>query len=167
MTEPALLDPALDSAFWKPARTGVVSAWYGHVPFAHWIVAATRPASLVELGTHAGVSYSAFCEAVQRLSLPTSCVAVDTWQGDEHAGFYDESVYSDLRAFHDARYSGFSQMLRGTFDAALAYVPDGSVDLLHVDGRHHYEDVAHDYASWTPKPRAAGEPGSTLVMAPP
>ncbi len=151
MSEAALLDPAMDAMFWRPARTGVVSAWYGHVPFAHWIVAAARPGTLVELGTHAGVSYGAFCDAVQRLSLPTNCLAVDTWQGDEHAGFYDEGVYADLRDFHDARYSGFSQLLRGTFDAALGYVADGSIDLLHIDGRHHYDDVAHDYASWAPK----------------
>src|SRR5512147_2176439 len=77
----------LDPLFWRLARTGVVSAWGGHVPFAHWIVRATRPRLLVELGTHCGVSYSAFCEAVVRDSLDTRCFAVDTWQGDEQAGF--------------------------------------------------------------------------------
>ena len=59
-----LRDPALDPLFLRPALVGVPSAWYGHVPFAHWLVAAARPRLVVELGTHHGVSYAAFCEAV-------------------------------------------------------------------------------------------------------
>lgn len=147
----ALLADGTDPLFWRPTRLGVDSAWYGHIPFAHWVVAAARPRSLVELGSHAGVSYSAFCEAVLRARLDTRCFAVDTWRGDEHAGFYGEDIYQDLASFHDARYGAFSQLLRCTFDEALPYVPDGSVDLLHIDGRHAYEDVRHDFDSWLPK----------------
>ncbi len=146
-----LLAPHVDALFWRPVRLGVDSAWYGHLPFAHWIVAASRPRLLVELGTHAGVSYSAFCESVRRSGLDTRCLAVDTWQGDEHAGFYGEEIFNDLSTFHDARYAGFSTLLRCTFDAALGYVADGSIDLLHIDGRHAYEDVRQDFDSWRPK----------------
>jgi GT2 family glycosyltransferase/glycosyltransferase involved in cell wall biosynthesis len=151
-----LADPVLDPLFWRPARLNVESAWFGHVPFAHWIVAAQRPASIVELGAHNGVSYAAFCEAVVRARLDTRAIAVDTWQGDEHAGFYGQEVYADLLAFHDQRYAAFSTLLHATFDEALQFVADGSVDLLHIDGRHRYEDVAHDFATWRPKlsPRA-------------
>jgi glycosyltransferase involved in cell wall biosynthesis/GT2 family glycosyltransferase len=147
----ALTDPAWDALFWRPSRLGVDSAWFGHVPFAHWIVGAHRPRSLVELGAHNGVSYAAFCEAVLREKLECRALAVDTWRGDEHAGFYDDSVYADLAKFHDERYAGFSSLMRCTFDAALPYVLDGSIDLLHIDGRHHYDDVKHDYTTWLPK----------------
>ncbi len=146
-----VLSAHLDAMFWRPLRLGVDSAWYGHLPFAHWLVASMHPRVLVELGTHAGVSYCGFCEAVQRANLDTRCLAVDTWTGDDHAGFYGEEVYQDLRVFHDARYAGFSTLLRTTFDAALAYVADASIDLLHIDGRHAYEDVRHDFDSWRPK----------------
>ena len=128
-----------------------VSAWAGHVPFAHWIVRATAPRVLVELGTHWGVSYSAFCEAVVRDGLDTRCFAVDTWQGDEQAEFYGEEVYADLRQFHDARYGAFSRLLRCTFDEALPHLPDSSIDLLHIDGLHTYDAVRHDYESWLPE----------------
>jgi glycosyltransferase involved in cell wall biosynthesis len=147
----ALNDTALAPLFWRPARVGVISAWYGHVPFAHWIVTAHRPSSIVELGTHWGVSYGAFCEAVLREQLDARCLAVDTWQGDVHAGFYGNEVLADLKRFHDARYGAFSTLKQGTFDEALAMVPDRSVDLLHIDGRHHYDDVKHDYTTWLPK----------------
>jgi glycosyltransferase involved in cell wall biosynthesis len=145
-------DDAADAAmFWRPSRLSVDSAWYGHLPFAMWLVAAARPRLLVELGTHAGLSYCAFCDAVLRAGLDTQCIAVDTWQGDDHAGFYGEDVFQDLRRFHDARYGGFSTLLRGTFDAALPDMPDGGIDVLHIDGRHTYDDVEHDFSTWRPK----------------
>ncbi len=147
----ALLEPELDPLFWPLSRWGVESAWMAHVPFAHWLVAAHRPSTVVELGTHNGVSYSAFCEAVQRTRIDCRCLAVDTWAGDEHAGFYGEDVYESLKRFHDSRYSSFSELVRSTFDAALDYVADGSVDLLHIDGLHTYEAVKHDFEAWEPK----------------
>jgi glycosyltransferase involved in cell wall biosynthesis len=147
----ALLSPSLEPLFRRPTRLDVISAWYGHIPFAHWIVGAMQPASLVELGAHNGVSYSAFCETVLAEHLPTRCTAVDTWHGDEHAGFYGDEVFLDLQSFHAARYSSFSTLLRCTFDEALPMFADGSIDLLHIDGRHRYEDVSHDFSSWLPK----------------
>jgi len=148
--------PELDPLFWSQGRAEVASAWYGHVPFAHWIVGALKPRVLVELGTHNGVSYSAFCEAVVRARLDTRCYAVDTWKGDDQAGYYGEEVYLDFRRFHDARYSAFSQLLRCSFDDALPHIADASVDLLHIDGLHTYDAVRHDFESWHPKLSESG-----------
>src|SRR5215469_14363659 len=125
----SLLAPELDPLFWRTERINVESAWYAHVPFAHWIVAIAKPRVLVELGTHNGVSYSAFCEAVVNGKLDTHCFAIDTWKGDDHSGFYPEEVYLDLCQFHDERYSTFSRLLRCRFDEALSSFADSSVDL--------------------------------------
>jgi GT2 family glycosyltransferase len=138
------------ASFWMPSHT-FDSAWHEHSPFAFWLIRAMQPASFVELGTHTGFSYLAFCQAVQRSGLPTACYAIDTWLGDEHAGFYGEDVLSTLSAINERNYSGFSRLIRSRFDDALRYFPDASIDLLHVDGRHTYEDVRHDYESWQPK----------------
>ena len=124
--------------------------WLRHGPFATWLVNAARPRLIVELGSHFGYSYFAFCEAVRLAGLPTQCIAVDTWQGDEHTGHYGEEVYQTVLQQNEV-YSSFSTLLRKTFAEALADVPDGSVDLLHVDGRHLYEDVEEDFESWIPK----------------
>jgi hypothetical protein len=147
----ALTAAEIAPLFWRPIRLGVISAWWEHVPFAHWLVTAIQPRSIVELGTHNGVSYAAFCEAVARLGLDTQCHAIDTWKGDEHAGNYGEQVYADLRTFHDARYGSFSTLLRLTFDDAVNYFADGSIDLLHIDGLHSYDAVSHDFDTWLPK----------------
>lgn len=146
-----LWEPKLAPMFWPLARTGAGSAWLGHVPFAHWIVAAASPRVIVELGTHNGVSYSCFCEAVQRLGLDTRCYAVDKWTGDEHSGYYGEDVYYDICRFNKTHYSAFSELLRCTFDEALRYIADRSVDILHIDGLHTYEAVRHDFENWWPK----------------
>ena len=137
----AILDPSMAPLFWHSERIGTPSAWWQHVPFAHWLVLETAPRLLVELGTQAGVSYSAFCDAVLRGGLPTRCHAVDTWRGDEHAGAYGPAVYEEFRCFHDARYQGFSTLLRCTFDDALGTIADNSIDLAayrrlaHLRGR--------------------------------
>jgi glycosyltransferase involved in cell wall biosynthesis len=144
--------PELDPLFWREERTQVETlAWCGHVPFAHWLIGALKPRTFVELGTHRGVSYSAFCEAVTRNKLKTRCYAVDTWQGDVQTGCYSEDAYNDFRRFHDERYGAFSELLRCTFDQALAYFSDGFVDLLHIDGLHTYEAVRHDFEAWRSK----------------
>ncbi len=146
-----LCDPALDPLFLRPALVGVDSTWYGHVPFANWVVAACRPRLIVELGTHNGVSYAAFCEAVARYGVDARCYAVDTWEGDEHAGHYGDQVFEALKRFHDPRYAAFSELLRCTFEQALPHFADGSIDLLHIDGFHTYDAVRGDFEAWRPK----------------
>jgi hypothetical protein len=141
---------AASIALQPPERLTDTTSWHGHVPFAFWCVEAFRPRRLVELGTHRGDSYCAFCQAVSRLSLSCACYAVDTWRGDHQAGFYGQEVYDDLRRHHDARYASFSRLVRSTFDEALAEVA-GGIDLLHIDGEHTYEAVRHDFESWLPK----------------
>jgi GT2 family glycosyltransferase len=147
----ALTAVDLDSAFWQPSRIGVMSAWWAHVPFAHWLVAAVRPSTVVELGTHNGVSFSAFCEAMQRGNVVGRCYAIDTWNGDKHPGTCDESVFQNLSSFIRSRYGDFAELLRLTFDEALPRFDNGSVDLLHIDGVLTYEAVKSDFEKWRRK----------------
>ena len=110
-----------------------------------------RPRILVELGVHAGDSYCAFCQAIAALNLPTQCTGIDTWQGDPQTGSYGPEILRSLRAHHDPLYSHFSRLLPSTFDAAAPAFPDGSIDLLHIDGLHTYAAAKHDLEIWLPK----------------
>jgi hypothetical protein len=142
--------------FEQPELTDPASAWVEHIPFAMLLIDLARPRLLVELGTHSGVSYCAFCQAVRSLALATRCYAVDTWQGDAHAGSYSSSMLQRLRGHHDVRYSHFSTLVQSTFDQALHQFTDGSIDILHIDGLHSYDAVKHDFENWKPKLSEAG-----------
>jgi hypothetical protein len=132
------------------------SAWIEHTPFAMWLIEKMRPRNFVELGTHTGVSFSAVNQVVKQLGLATKTYAIDTWQGDEHAGNYDEDIFQDIKRHTDEHYPAFARLMRMYFDQALDRFPDNSIDLLHIDGLHTYEAVLHDYATWLPKMRAGG-----------
>ena len=139
-----------EASFMVPTYFGA-STWVQHAPFAFFLIEAVKPRSYVELGSHNGYSYFAVCQAVKTYDLHTRCFAVDTWQGDEHAGFYDTSVFGTVESYQAANYAAFSELKRMTFDEALLHFEDGSIDILHIDGRHFYEDVRHDFLSWLPK----------------
>ncbi|WP_368417178.1 class I SAM-dependent methyltransferase [Falsiroseomonas sp.] len=140
---------ATDPTAWRPAYIAE-SAWLEHTPFAAWLMGAAQPSTLVELGTHRGVSFMAFCQAGLRLPVPPRCHAVDTWTGDDHTGAYGSEVFDTLRQQAQAQAPG-AELLRMRFDDALPRFPDGSVDILHIDGFHSYDAVAHDFRSWLPK----------------
>ncbi len=141
-------------------RPGGIGNWSGHLPFAADLIAAAKPSLFVELGTHYGESYFGFCQAVRENDVACSCYAVDTWLGEAHAGFYDESVFRDVDGYNSAHYADFSYLLRTTFDEAIAKFAEGSIDILHIDGLHTYQAVSHDLQSWLSKVK----PGGIVLM---
>lgn len=127
------------------------SGWFQHIPFAFEIISRLQPNLLVELGVHYGVSYFAFCQAARFHNIPCTCYGVDSWRGDEHAGFYSDEVFNKVDQHNREQYQGFSYLIRSDFDNALSHFSEKSIDLLHIDGFHTYEAVKKDFESWLPK----------------
>ena len=126
------------------------TAWSGHIPFLFCIVSLAKPRSYAELGTHFGASFFAYCQACVRREIVSTPVAIDCWEGDDHTGAYEESVFTQFR-HHYNKYGDFAKYLRMYFDEAVEYFEDGSLDLLHIDGLHTYEAVKHDFYTWKEK----------------
>jgi hypothetical protein len=126
------------------------SAWTGHIPFMFCLTAMLRPRRFAELGTHYGASFLAYCQAAKRLGFQTQAVAIDCWEGDDHTGAYDDTVFDQFLVLLQ-EYAGFATYLRMLFEDAAQRFETGSLDLLHIDGFHTYEAVKNDFETWLPK----------------
>src|ERR1700704_1556895 len=118
----------LPSRQFEPRLYGV-GAWTSHLHFAYDLVAAMKPALLVELGVDRGESYFAFCQATAENQTGTRCIGIDTWRGDKHAGGYDETTFAQVSGHNRANYASFSTLLRSSFDDALARFEGESIDV--------------------------------------
>jgi len=138
------------ASYWMPAHYAV-TAWAEHAPFASWLIDAARPRTVLELGTHNGFSFFAMAEAARRLGLPTVLTAIDSWVGDDQAGFYGEEVFHEVTAIAERDYPGATRLIRAYFADAADQIEDRSIDLLHIDGRHGYDDVLADFETYRGK----------------
>lgn len=134
----------------------IISPWIDHVPFGYDIVEAIKPKLIVELGTHHGLSFYTFCQSLIDNHLDSIAYAVDTWEGEKHAGEYDDSVYAKVADFCRENFPGCSYLMRMLFQDAVLHFSDESIDLLHIDGLHTYDAVLDDFNSWFPKVRPGG-----------
>ncbi len=149
----------LPSQQFRPRVYGV-GAWTDNLHLGYDLVATLRPKVLVELGTDRGESYFAFCQAVAENGTGTRCFTVDTWQGDQQAGGYDETTWREVSQHNAKHYAGFSTLLRCSFDEEIERFEADTIDLLHLDGLHTEGAVRRDLESWLPKIR----PGGILLM---
>lgn len=143
------------TSYWLPAHF-VDSAWLTHGSFAAWLIDVLRPRVVVELGTHNGFSCFAFAEAAKRLGHTVTINALDSWEGDDHAGFYDDSTYQSVHSIALNDYPSSVELHRGYFSDTRSSFVATSVDLLHIDGRHGYEDAREDYEQWRDTVRDGG-----------
>jgi len=131
--------------------------WAGHKYFIYDFIRNLKPHTVVELGTHKGTSFFSMCQAVKDGKLKTKLYAVDTWKGDEHAGFYDESIFAEVNTIKNEYYSKQNIIfLRSLFDDAVTQFKNNSIDVLHIDGLHTYEAVKHDFGNWFGKVKENG-----------
>ena len=134
-----------------------VSPWCGHRNFIYDFLNYIKPEKIIELGTHYGCSFFAMCQSIKDNRLNCELYAVDTWRGDEQAGFYGNEVWEVVNQTGETYYSTVdAKLLRMTFDEAAKTFADDTFDLIHIDGLHTYDAVSGDYAAWLPKLKKNG-----------
>ena len=127
--------------------------WSGHRGFAYDLVSNLQPETIVELGSFYGCSTFAFAQAIKDQRLLSKIWAVDIWKAFESYTWesYREDVYGSFLSVKEKCYPGdFVHALKMTFEQARDCFKKNSVDLLHIDGSHHYEDVKRDFTQWLP-----------------
>lgn len=131
-----------------PPSSITLSAWTGHLAFINALIGLARPSHIVELGVDMGCSFLAMCDACRAHGLDTELIGIDTWTGDPHAGDHNgDALYTNLTKCMWANYP-MARLIRSDFTIARERVPDGIIDILHIDGYHTYEAVSHDFLTW-------------------
>jgi predicted nucleic acid-binding Zn-ribbon protein len=125
-------------------------SWCMHLPFAYDLMRELAPKVFVELGVKQGESYFSFCQSAAENKINVRCYGVDSWRGDVQTGRLDPEIQHEVTEYN-WRYSSFSELKPMLFAEALRDFPDGTIDLLHIDGTHTYADVKTDFESWLPK----------------
>lgn len=135
------------------------SPWAGHRNFAYDLTVWKKPQAIVELGSYYGCSSFAFVQAIKDFDLQTEFYGVDTWAGDSDTktDYAADNIYEQYKEVVNKHYrDSHIHMLRMTFDEAAAQFEEQSIDVLHIDGSHNYEDVKHDYETWKDKVKPNG-----------
>ncbi len=131
--------------------------WSGHKCFGYNLVRNLQPGLIVELGSWKGTSFYSFCQAAKDSKSKTKLVAIDTWQGDTHAGLFGDKVFNDFKSILSKYYNGVSaNYIRKSFDDAVKDFEDHTIDVLHIDGFHTYQAVSNDFNTWKSKVKADG-----------
>lgn len=132
--------------------------WLGHRYFAKDLIEIIKPSIIVELGTWRGSSMFSMLQGIKNLNLETVFFAIDTWEGDKHAGLYEGDDYlKEIERIKNKYYAKCKvNIVRKRFEDAVDDFSDNTIDILHIDGLHTYDAVKSDYETWLPKLTANG-----------
>jgi predicted O-methyltransferase YrrM len=126
----------------------IQSAWRGHQKFAEWLVRELKPKTIVELGVDYGFSSFVFARAGMG-----EVYGIDSFEGDPEAG------QRNTRPIVEERQKELGvtnlHLVQGYF-SEVAKTWDKPIDILHIDGRHRYDDVKEDYEIWSRFVRPGG-----------
>lgn len=135
------------------------SPWAGHRAFGYDLIVNMKPNVIVELGSFYGCSAFAFAQAIKDNNLNSTVYCIDLWETfDEFTkSDYKENVYGAFTDVVKECYNGeYLKMLKMKFDDASEKFDDKSIDILHIDGSHYYNDVKHDFETWKDKVKDDG-----------
>ena len=122
------------------------TAWAGHILYIYNQLPIWKPKTVVELGVYYGHSLATMAESCEDHKLNTKLYGVDHFKGDDHSGQFGSDIES-IATNCLSKYPDVT-LIKKTFNEALKDWK-GDIDLLHIDGRHYYEDIKEDFTNWS------------------
>lgn|GEM_PF-876356 len=121
------------------------SCWDGHRAFAEWLVQTMNPKTIVDLGVDFG--YSTFSFAIPRIG---KVYGIDNFVGDDFTGFVEDGIKYKFAMMKREKLhlQDNLEFVKGDF-SEVAKTWDKKIDILHIDGSHHYDDVKKDFETWS------------------
>lgn len=121
----------------------IPTCWKGHRRFAEWLVNEIKPEVIVDLGVDYG--FSSFCFGMQRVG---HVYGIDSFEGDDFTGKTHGSYEFVMEKRKRLLMEENITFIKGYFnDVADSW--NKTIDILHIDGSHHYEDIKNDYETWS------------------
>jgi len=135
---------AIDNLFLNNLDDTPATAWSGHRNFAEWLVKFLNPKVIVDLGVDYG--FSTFSFAIPRIG---HVYGVDNFVGDDFVGEHSSYQYNFVNMKREKLHLQDNvTLIKGDFNE-VAETWDKKIDILHIDGSHHYEDVKKDFETWS------------------
>jgi glycosyltransferase involved in cell wall biosynthesis len=120
------------------------TSWSGHRNFAEWLVRFMNPKVVVDLGVDFG--FSTFSFALPRIG---HIYGIDNFSGDSFIGNESPGKYEYVMMKREKLHLQDNMtFIKGDFDE-ISKTWDKKIDILHIDGSHHYEDVKKDFETWS------------------
>lgn len=126
------------------------TAWKGHILWVYEQIQEWKPKTVVELGVYLGHSLATMAEGCIDAGLRTKLYGIDHFKGDEHSGMFGRNI-EDIATECLATYPNVT-LIKKTFNEAVEEWDkrkNKKIDLLHIDGRHFYEDIKEDFENWS------------------
>jgi predicted O-methyltransferase YrrM len=125
----------------------IPSAWNyppkSHREFAEWLIKTLKPKVTVELGVDYG--YSSF---VMSMCQENPVFGIDCFDISKH-GIRVDDDYEFVIAVKEKLGIKNLTIIKDYFDS-VAKTWNKSIDLLHIDGLHDYDNCKNDFETWLP-----------------
>jgi FkbM family methyltransferase len=136
---------AIDKLFLTNLDDTPATAWSGHRGFAEKLVRFLNPKVIVDLGVDWG--YSTFSFALPRIG---HTYGIDNFVGDDFVGTDENRLkYNFVTMKREKLHLQDNlTLIEGDFNE-VAQTWDKTIDILHIDGSHKYEDIKRDFETWS------------------
>lgn len=129
---------ASEALVWRP-RFMAETAFVSHLPFCFWLADLLRPLHVMAVGMTDAVSYFALCQALDKLSVATTCTGVGTWSvtaiDTETKGPTEtlQQIPAHVQTHNTDHYAALSKIRWQEATPALTTIAADTLDLLIVN----------------------------------